>query len=57
MPYVIGFRVAWAFPKMPAKPKRKMNSAATSPPRMKAPTMVLGSAKNARSVKTGSKKG
>jgi hypothetical protein len=42
---------------MPKNPKKKMNIAATTPPSRNEPSMVVGFARNALSVSTGSKNG
>lgn len=49
---LLGLVMAWAAPNTPRSPNRMMNVPATRPPRMKAPSIVFGSARNARSVST-----
>ena len=57
MAYASGRRMACMLPNMPRKPKSRMKTPATVPPSVKDFTIVRGSFRKARSVRTGSKKG
>ncbi len=55
--YVVGRRMAIILPKMPVNANRKMKVPEMRPASRKLMSMALGEARNARSVRTGSKNG